>query len=80
MKKPLLMTLSALTLALCLNTAQADQASDREEIHALLWKYTRALDTLNAEAYKATVNRLPAREEMEQGINEQLIVEFYSRF
>jgi small subunit ribosomal protein S4 len=36
--------------------------------------------TLNAEAYKATVNRLPTREEMEQGINEQLIVEFYSRF
>lgn len=51
MKKPVLMTLSALTLALCLNTAQADQASDREEIHALLWKYTRALDTLDAEAY-----------------------------
>ncbi len=36
--------------------------------------------TLNAEAYKGVVNRLPAREEMEQGINEQLIVEFYSRF
>ena len=36
--------------------------------------------TLNAEALKATVVRLPAREEMEQGINEQLIVEFYSRF
>jgi small subunit ribosomal protein S4 len=36
--------------------------------------------SLNPEAYKATVNRLPAREEMEQGINEQLIVEFYSRF
>jgi small subunit ribosomal protein S4 len=36
--------------------------------------------SLNAEAYKAIVNRLPAREEMEQGINEQLIVEFYSRF
>jgi hypothetical protein len=54
MKKPLLMTLSALTLALCLNTAAyADQASDREEIHALLWKYTRALDTLNADAYAA---------------------------
>jgi hypothetical protein len=51
MKKPILMTLSALTLALCLNTAYADQASDREEIHALLWKYTRALDTLNADAY-----------------------------
>ena len=35
--------------------------------------------TLNAEALKATVNRLPIREEMEPGINEQLIVEFYSR-
>lgn len=51
MKKPLVTTLSALTLMLCLNTAYADQASDREEIHALLWKYTRALDTLNADAY-----------------------------
>ena len=36
--------------------------------------------TLNAEALKATVVRLPTREEMEQGVNEQLIVEFYSRF
>lgn len=36
--------------------------------------------TINTEAYKGIVNRLPAREEMEQGINEQLIVEFYSRF
>jgi len=35
---------------------------------------------LNAEAFKAIVNRLPNRDEMEQGINEQLIVEFYSRF
>lgn len=35
---------------------------------------------LNADAFKATVNRLPARDEMDQGINEQLIVEFYSRF
>jgi small subunit ribosomal protein S4 len=35
--------------------------------------------TLNAEALKATVNRLPVRDEMEPGINEQLIVEFYSR-
>jgi hypothetical protein len=51
MKKPLLLTLSALTFALCMNTAQADQASDREEIHALLWKYARALDTLNPDAY-----------------------------
>jgi small subunit ribosomal protein S4 len=36
--------------------------------------------TLNAEAYKGVINRLPTREEMEQGVNEQLIVEFYSRF
>ncbi|MDR1280863.1 MAG: 30S ribosomal protein S4 [Opitutaceae bacterium] len=35
--------------------------------------------TLNAEAFKATVNRLPTREEMAPDINEQLIVEFYSR-
>jgi small subunit ribosomal protein S4 len=36
--------------------------------------------TLNAEAFKATVVRLPKRDEMDQTINEQLIVEFYSRF
>ncbi|WP_404425652.1 30S ribosomal protein S4 [Nibricoccus sp. IMCC34717] len=36
--------------------------------------------TVNAEAFKGVVNRLPNRDEMEQGINEQLIVEFYSRF
>ena len=36
--------------------------------------------TMNAETFKAVVNRLPTRDEMEQGINEQLIVEFYSRF
>ncbi len=36
--------------------------------------------TLNADAFKAVVNRLPNRDEMEPGINEQLIVEFYSRF
>jgi len=36
--------------------------------------------TLNAEAFKANVVRLPKRDEMDQNINEQLIVEFYSRF
>ncbi|MBC7366626.1 MAG: 30S ribosomal protein S4 [Undibacterium sp.] len=36
--------------------------------------------TLNAEAFKANVVRLPKRDEMAQNINEQLIVEFYSRF
>jgi hypothetical protein len=51
MKRTVPLTLAALAFALCINTANADQASDREEIHALLWKYTRALDTLNADAY-----------------------------
>jgi small subunit ribosomal protein S4 len=36
--------------------------------------------TLNAESFKANVTRLPKRDEMDQNINEQLIVEFYSRF
>lgn len=36
--------------------------------------------TLNAELFKASVTRLPKRDEMDQNINEQLIVEFYSRF
>jgi len=36
--------------------------------------------TLNGEQFKAAVVRLPTREEMDQNVNEQLIVEFYSRF
>ncbi|HEY8931914.1 MAG TPA: 30S ribosomal protein S4 [Rariglobus sp.] len=36
--------------------------------------------TLNAEQFKATVTRLPNRDEIASDINEQLIVEFYSRF
>jgi small subunit ribosomal protein S4 len=36
--------------------------------------------TRNDESLKGTVTRLPTRDEMEPGINEQLIVEFYSRF
>ncbi len=36
--------------------------------------------TRNDEALKGTVTRLPTRDEMEPSINEQLIVEFYSRF
>ena len=36
--------------------------------------------TMNAEAFKAICVRLPKRDEMEQNVNEQLIVEFYSRF
>lgn len=34
----------------------------------------------NDEALSAVVNRLPTRDEMDPSINEQLIVEFYSRF
>ena len=35
--------------------------------------------TANADALEATVNRVPNRDEMDHMINEQLIVEFYSR-
>lgn len=31
------------------------------------------------DALRGTINRLPEREEMEQGVNEQLVVEFYNR-
>jgi uncharacterized protein (TIGR02246 family) len=33
--------------------ALADREEDREAIHALMWKYARALDTWNADAYAA---------------------------
>jgi small subunit ribosomal protein S4 len=36
--------------------------------------------TMSPETFKATVVRLPTREEMTQDVNEQIIVEFYSRF
>jgi len=36
--------------------------------------------TMDSETLKAKVSRLPNRDEMEPGINEQIIVEFYSRF
>lgn len=35
--------------------------------------------SLNADALKATVNRLPSTDETEESINVQLIVEYYSR-
>lgn len=52
MKTRLLLVIST-ALLLCCTPTLADQAADREAIHALLWKYTRALDTLNADAYAA---------------------------
>ena len=33
--------------------ALADREEDRDAIHALMWKYARALDTFNADAYAA---------------------------
>lgn len=36
--------------------------------------------TRTDESFKGVLNRLPNREEMQQEVNEQLIVEFYSRF
>ncbi len=35
--------------------------------------------TLQADQFKGVISRLPTREEMDPGVNEQLIVEFYSR-
>src|SRR4051812_35315947 len=50
-----LVTLAAALLvlpnAVRLSAADADHARDRDEIEALMWKYARALDTLNADAY-----------------------------
>lgn len=34
-----------------LSAADNDDAKDRNEIEALMWRYARALDTLNADAY-----------------------------
>ena len=46
-----LLSLSALVFLLGMNPVFADQAADREEIESLMWRYARALDTLNADAY-----------------------------
>ncbi|MBC2603299.1 30S ribosomal protein S4 [Puniceicoccus vermicola] len=35
--------------------------------------------TVNADLLEATTNRVPTRDEMDHSVNEQLIVEFYSR-
>ncbi len=35
--------------------------------------------TLQEDSLRATVNRLPNRDEIDPGVNEQLVVEFYSR-
>jgi hypothetical protein len=53
MKHRATLAFAAMALLLNFTTAFADEASDREEIETLLWKYTRALDTLDANAYAA---------------------------
>jgi len=50
------LTLAVLAVPAVSAAAQADvlrQVQDRDEIEALMWKYNRALDTLNADAYAA---------------------------
>ena len=37
--------------------AAADRAADREEINALMWRYARALDGFDAEAYAAAYTK-----------------------
>ena len=55
MRLVLLITFAAalfvLPNAVRVSAADNDQARDRDEIEALMWKYARALDTMNAEAY-----------------------------
>ena len=46
----------------------------------LIVSHKRETISLSVKATKAGVVRLPKRDEMDQTINEQLIVEFYSRF
>ncbi|TVR54125.1 MAG: 30S ribosomal protein S4 [Puniceicoccaceae bacterium] len=41
---------------------------------------TPAWMTRQDESFRGIINRLPTREDIEPGVNEQLIVEFYSRF
>jgi hypothetical protein len=53
----LAITLTALGLASCAAPEDANvlrEARDRAEIEALMWRYARALDTGNGEAYAAT--------------------------
>jgi uncharacterized protein (TIGR02246 family) len=53
MKRALTVTAVLVLAALPWSSAYADQAADREAIHALMWHYARALDTLDALAYAA---------------------------
>jgi 3-phenylpropionate/cinnamic acid dioxygenase small subunit len=53
-KTPLtILMLAGSLLLLGANPALADRDDDREAINALMWRYARALDTFNPEAYVA---------------------------
>ena len=45
--------IAVLCLILISPLALAEREDDRDAIHALMWRYARALDSLNAEAYAA---------------------------
>ena len=45
--------LTACLSVFVVGTALADRTEDREAIHGLMWRYARALDTANADAYAA---------------------------
>jgi uncharacterized protein (TIGR02246 family) len=47
----LAVVLLALPNAIQLRAADSDQAKDRDDIEALMWRYARALDTYDVEAY-----------------------------
>lgn len=53
--RPLLFGCSFMLLAA--TSVLADQASDREEINALMWRYARALDSNDADAYAAVYTK-----------------------
>jgi hypothetical protein len=49
--------LAALTLMAAMPGPATDRSADREEINALMWRYARALDTGNADAYAAVYTK-----------------------
>lgn len=48
-------------------------------LDGIQYKAPPAWLTIEADALRGTVNRLPSKEELDAGVNVQLVVEFYSR-
>lgn len=59
--------------------ALSGKLSDNTQVKKSLEEYETLPEWLERQATVGKVKRLPVREEMEQSIDEQLIVEFYSR-